>query len=434
MGYNARMNVKASQKSSFIIFGSTGDLARTKLIPSLYKLFTKGLLPHNFSIVGYGRKEYSIADFQAYVEDIVTALALSESKQVKKKIIVSNFIERCSYVRGQLDRGEDYEQLKQQLDEQGIEKNFFYIAVPPSHYYSIISQLGTGGFLVKNASVILEKPFGENEKNAKEIDILLKKYIPEHSIYRMDHYLAKEALLSFFEEKKSFLFDRFWNDRYIERVDIKLYERGALAHRGHFYDQLGVLGDVGQNHLLQMLAAVIIPSTQNHPGTEYVSKQRVAMFNKIKIQPKSLMRAQYKGYRTEVGVAENSETETYFSADLRVAMSTWKNTLFHISAGKALRDHKAEIGIYFRKQGKQDTLKPFILSLNAVKDKLHINDQVFDPYEYVFLSVLKGDKTIFSSQQEALAGWKFVTTLKKLWKLKKTPLVVYKVGSQPTFK
>jgi glucose-6-phosphate 1-dehydrogenase len=416
-----------SVKTAFILFGVTGDLARQKLIPSLYKLFVRGNLSPQFLLVGFGRKPFTQEEFRFYIEEIVRDVALPEELIKDKLELIGEFTQHCFYIEGQFDHGVDYERLKRKLESYQTAKAYFYLSVPPAYQPIIIDQLGWMQLLlatpIYKPHVLIEKPFGENDKSAKELDSVLKKYIEESGIYRIDHYLGKDVLHRLEEDKKNILFSHFWNDTYIEQIEATIHEKKDIGSRGAFYDKVGALKDVGQNHLLQMLSAIMVLSSSNCEADE-VAKQRAKVLHSLSIIASKTVRGQYKGYTETTGIAADSTTETFFKTELKTSLPHWKKTRLIISAGKCLKDNSASLIITFRSKTKP--VKKLRLELNAP----HIVPlQRMDAYEHIFMSALQGNKKIFISLDEAVAGWKFVKKLHDVWKKRKTSLVIYKMGS-----
>ncbi len=434
------MNAAQSQSgtTSFVIFGITGNLARYKLIPSLYKLFVRGKLPSHFNITGFGRKEYTVSEFREEMRGIVVGVALPERLIGEKEDLIDEFIRHCFYIKGQLDHGADYERLKQHIDAKHTTSAYFYISLPPTHHATIVDQLGWMQLLQTSETyipaVMIEKPFGENEKTAKELDRILKKYVTEEQIYRIDHYLGKDVLHKLEEDKKNVLFTHFWNDTYIEKIEAKIHETKDIGSRGEFYDAVGALTDVGQNHVLQMLSAILVLHSVDSTD-EYISKLRAKVLNSFQIIASKSTRGQYNGYLSVPGVSKDSKTETYFKAELTTKLPQWKKTQFSVSAGKALSVDTASLHITFRDLSKKSSKKskkvvnkkPLVIEINMP----HIVPlERMDAYEHVFYAALKRERRIFISLDEAIAGWRFVKKMKDIWKKKKVPLDIYTRGSR----
>lgn len=420
--------VSAPKAIAIVLFGITGDLARAKLVPTLYKLFIKGLLPQHISFICYGRREFTDDQFALFVRGLVQDVHFPQLVMEKKESYIESFIKKCRYVQGHFDRGADYERLQRIIQSQDFAQVLYYLSIPPDLHSIVIEQLGWAELLQDTAKVLIEKPFGENETSAKELDAILKKFLPEESIYRIDHYLHKEGLLELEEEKKGILFQHFWNDIYIEKVEIVLHEEKGIG--GRLYDEVGALRDVGQNHLLQMLASVVA----NHPvgaTADEISRERFRVLKSIEVYKNRTMRGQYVGYLEEQNVKPTSTTETFFSAELRLTIPKWKNTIFHISTGKGYPRKETEILITFRNFDKKSKDESFLqISLDDLRDPW----RSLEAYEYVFLNAIKGDRTLFISLGEAIAGWKFVKKLKQIWKAKKVALIHYKKGTTPVLK
>jgi glucose-6-phosphate 1-dehydrogenase len=454
---------------NIIIFGATGDLAKKKLIPAFFNLFNNDVLHQDFSIIGFSRKDLSDLDYRVFVKNILEQ-KISNIDSHKLEI----FLKKIFYVRGLLDEKESYNDLqkyliKKDLDLKQCSNKLFYLAVPPNFYESIFINLGESD-LILNCNkqidswtrVLVEKPFGSNEIEAKRLDKILGKLFDESQIFRIDHYLAKEALQNIISFRfANAMFEPLWNKEHIEKVQIKLYESGDLAGRYNFYDDVGALRDVGQNHILQMMALVAMEDPMS-TNTDEIIKSRLNVLSKVTLFEKAInkvaFRAQYNDYELENN--KISETETFFRLKLMIKNKKWDNVPFEIESGKGLKEdkieikiifkdrassvckdalhceynnfinfqiqpeHKISIGFWFKEPGLSFDINQKELSYVYV-DKTSIKDA----YEKVLFDCIKGDQSLFTSTEEVSVQWSLISKICHEWK--KIPLVKYERGIDP---
>jgi len=441
----------------FIIFGATGDLFQRKILPALQSLRVKGLLPKRFAIVAYGRRALDDPGFRTFVEHAVSS-------------VDDDFLSHLTYVRGEFADKEGYARLKFHCD--GIDSRFgqctnklFYCAVPPEHYSSIFKGLALSGLTIPCSEetgwtrILVEKPFGKDIATARALDRDLGRSFKETQIFRIDHYLAKETIRNILTFRASNpLFQSAWSREHVKEVEITLFERLDVSGRADFYDGVGALRDVGQNHLLQMLALISMELPSDLTTSTSSSLIRAARAKALSaVRPSSsaadYLRGQYEGFRSERGVAKDSDTETFFSLVAEVRTSRFKGVPFRISSGKALHAGIAEIKVVFKNTIDQqvNTLTFRIQPHEAITLSMQMKKPGFDfetittplsfeyaglpqhriseAYEKVLFDAIVGDQTLFASTPEVEAGWNFVTAASGY--MKKNPLVVYQKGSTP---
>ncbi len=442
----------------FVIFGITGDLASRKLLPALLSLYTKKLLPSRFAIVGFSRRNFSREEFREYVRS-----RLNIKPGQFKEEDVKHFLDHMSYEQGFFDAAAAYTRLSEKL--QGIDMRWgqcsnklFHLSVPPSLYEGILQNLSDSRLTEPCADdtgwtrVLIEKPFGNDLETARSLDKLLGKLFKEEQIFRIDHYLAKEALQNmmafrFFNP----MFEPLWDREHIDRVHIKLFEELTVDDRGDSYDPVGALKDVGQNHMLAMLATVAMNKPKTWSPND-IRRERALILEKLKkIQPRSLkdraVRGQYVGYANEAGVAPQSTTETYFRLEINLDSPRWKGVPIFLESGKALAEAKTEIDIYF----KENILTFRIQPDEGIKVKFFVKRPGYEfnvepktlkfkysdvpsfsslpnDYERLIHDAFAGDQTLFASTDEIMASWKFIASIEEAWK--DLPLVTYEKGAR----
>lgn len=458
--------------TTLIIFGATGDLSEKKLLPAIFDLYLKGLTPPKFKILGLSRRELTNDEFRNFAEKSIRAKKLGASESE-----LSAFLETLSYLQGYFEKLQSYATLGEKFLEFDGEfgecsNKLFYLAVSPINYEKIFKNLAKTGLTVPCAGdggwtrILVEKPFGNDLKNASKLERLLGRLFDETQIFRIDHYLAKETIQNILAFRFSnVLFEPIWDKHFIEKVEIKFHEKNDAGGRGEFYEEIGALRDVGQNHLLQMLAAI----TMENPKSLATSNFRNERAKVLKaIQPirgrgvkKYTIRGQYDGFRKERGVSPHSKVETYFLINLFIKNDRWQGVPFFIESGKALKQNLAEIAVYFKKTvnclcppnseekhqnilkfniqpkegiavrfwakepGPSFSLKPQTLSFSYGRSK--IKTRIPDAYERVLYDCIRGDQTLFASTEEVRASWEFITPILESWQ--KSKLHVYKKGS-----
>ncbi len=458
--------------TTIVIFGVTGDLAQRKLFPALLELHTKGFLPSRYQIVGFSRRLLSTEEFRNYVKETLLAKKIETSESE-----LSDFLSHFTYEQGTFNNADSYKNLGNALSK--IDTDFgqcsnklFYLAVPPDLYEEILGHLSYSGLTIPCGGdmgwtrVLIEKPFGRDVETAHKLDHHLSDLFEEAQIFRIDHYLAKETLQNILAFRFSnALFEHLWNSEHIESVSIQLHETLAVLGRGAYYDTAGALRDIGQNHILQMLALVAMERPQNLDA-ENVRSERARVFEKLMpIKEKNIaahaVRGQYEGYREELNVNKESETETYFRLKTYIDNKRWKNVPFYLEGGKALHETKTEIVVTFKpcttclcpdkethehRNSITFTIQPqekISIEYFMKKPGLHAGvepkDLTYtyrnitetttlpDAYKKILYDCILGDQTLFPSTKEIDLTWKYVTPIIENWK--SLPLLPYKRGS-----
>jgi glucose-6-phosphate 1-dehydrogenase len=463
----------------FVVLGVTGDLTAKKIVPALFNLHEKKALPPKFEFVGVSRRDWNDEQLREHVRAILHVKAPHASERA-----IDSFLKLITYAKVRFDAREDYVALRDRLqkidDRWGMCTNkLFYLSVPPQFYDTIFENLH-GSHLTDPCSpeegwtrVVIEKPFGDNEASAKALDARLAKLFKEEQIYRIDHYLAKETFQNILAFRfANNLFENDWGSELIEKINIREWENIGVEDRGSFYDAVGALRDVGQNHLLQMLALTTMDAPRSLRA-EDVRAARAALLEQL--EPLSMaevakktFRAQYEGYHTIAGVAPHSQTETYFRAEASLAHPRWRNVAIHLEAGKRIfsakeeevteievtlrhpepclcssyisangetkhfrnriifrQDPKESITIHFwaKKPGFSMELeeRTFAFELRRIARK----SQYAEEYEKLLLDAIAGDQTLFVSSEEIAAMWRFIDPIMKGWEKNVVPLREY---------
>jgi glucose-6-phosphate 1-dehydrogenase len=438
---------------TFIIMGVTGDLAKLKLIPSIYKLLKLNTFSH-VSLIGVARSEVTIQSI------------LDEAKKNIKDLEEAVWQKLCKsahYQKLDFDKSEDFESLRDKIKEVEAENNLsgnrlFYLATLPEHFKAATINLAKVGLVNSKDNkwerVLYEKPFGNSLRSAKEINKTIDDVFLEENVYRVDHYLGKElvgniALLRFTNR----ILEPLWNNKNIDSVQIICDENFGIKNRGNYFDKYGAVKDILQNHALQMLSLVAMESPKFISG-EYLRDEKVKVLKKTKVT--DILMGQYDGYENEKGVKPGSKTETFFAAKLSVNNKRWKGVPFFVRAGKNLNKKETVIHVRFKpvdcllaKSCPSDSnyltirIEPnegFSFELNSKSVRQGFEVQTVDmnychhcdhssntpeAYEVLLEQAILGERALFVRNDEVELAWKIVD------KIKKKDLIVYKypVGS-----
>lgn len=423
---------------SIIIFGGTGDLAKKKLFKSLYNLYCKNLIPKDTKIIGFARKDFNTDTYRDFVNE-----NLPEGLELRQE-----FLELFYYFQGDLYQEQSYHDLKKFLIDFDIQYNIcayklFYLSVRPELYFDVFEYLKKTNILhtcgISSdeiwSRVLIEKPFGTNFEHAQELDKQLASVISEDKIFRIDHYLAKEALENVLVFRfKNKIFNAIWNNNFISKISIRLFETRTVEGRGEFYDKVGALRDVGQNHALQMLAMVLMDEPESFKGQD-IRKKREEVLKTLfldEVRKEDFKRGQYLDYLDHIP-EKQSETETYFKVTLYSNLPNWSSIPCVIESGKVMQKNETSIQIDFIDG---NTIyfdlgeNPRIAVSFQVKDSGHEyktsirefefrdlekNIFILEPYEKLLYQAIIGDVTSFVSTQEVFQQWKIIDQIIKNW-------------------
>jgi len=454
---------------SIIIFGASGDLTQRKLIPSLFNLCRKGRLPKQIRVIGYGGTEFSDEQFRAHLEEGVKQFASFEFKPEQWADFAPNIV----YIQGKYDKLDDFERLSEAMGswEKGAGNRMYYMATPPGVFPSIIDLLGLTEQLTERSGwrrVVIEKPFGTDLASARQLNEQIHKTLQENQIYRIDHYLGKETVQNILVTRfANTIFEPLWNRNYIDHVEITVAEKVGVEHRGRFYDGIGIMRDMFQNHLLQLLSLVAMEPPASFEATA-LRNEKVKVLSSIRPMnaeavAKNTVRAQYKGYLQEAGVNPDSKTPTYAAVKLQVDNWRWQGVPFYLRSGKSLKEKLSQITIEFKEpphllfNSANGIPTPNMLVLylqpdegvhwrfeakvpdtisetRSVDMEFHYADSfgkmaLPESYERLLLDTISGDASLFTRADEVETAWGLIDPILEAWNSTNQPLATYDTGS-----
>lgn len=462
-------SIRSSDPCILVIFGATGDLTARKLIPAVYNIGKEGLLPTNFACVGFARREKSHEQFREEMKNNISEF--SRTKPLDEPFY-NAFQDKLFYHQSQFDDDDGYKRLKEFLDQLDTQlktkgNRVFYLSVQPKFFPLIIEKLHKNGLIYDKdderwSRVIIEKPFGKNLESATNLQENIEQYLDEKQIYRIDHYLGKETVqnLLVFRFTNS-IFESTWNSKHIDHVQITVAEDLGIEGRGDFYEEEGLLRDIIQNHMMQLLTLVAMepPATLD---ADSIRDEKVKVLQSVRAYEEkdfteSVVRGQYGagfakgkeviGYREEEEVAKDSARETFAALKLNVDNWRWSGVPFYLRGAKRLPKKVTEIAIVYKKApgvlfDPKNELETNVLAIRIQPDEgiaLKINCKVPgqsntiqpvkmdfrygayfgksppEAYERLILDCILGDSTLFARADEVEHSWEIMTPILDYW-------------------
>ncbi len=412
---------------ALVIFGATGDLAFKKIFPALQAMVLRGRL--DMPIVGSGRSSWTLEQFKNRARESIEKHGHSDLAAFAKLSAL------MSYVDGDYADAATFANLRQALGS--ARRPLYYLVIPPSAFPTVIEGLAKYG-CVKDARVVVEKPFGRDLASAQALNRTLHAHFPESAIFRIDHYLGKEPVqnLVYFRFANPLL-DAGWDHRFIESVQITMAEKFGVNGRGRFYEETGAIRDVVQNHMLQVIASLAeeCPAANNPEARRDV---RGAVLNSVRtLQPEDVVRGQFRGYRDEAGVAADSQVETFAAVRFHVDNERWQGVPFLVRAGKCLPVTATEVLVRFKRPPRpvldetgqvpgnyfRFRLSPEVVIALGTKAKkpgeamvgepielvvCHESPNEMSPYERLLGDAANGDAALFARMDSVEAAWRIV--------------------------
>jgi glucose-6-phosphate 1-dehydrogenase len=460
-----------AESTTIVIFGATGDLTHRKLLPALFNLYRKKRLKGNFQILGFATRDWDDDKFRVEMDAAATKYCTYDYSYGEW----IEFAEHLYYMSGNFTHQENFKALAERIKqlESGPSDRMYYLATAPRFFLQIVQSLDAEGLVAEaegKRRVVVEKPIGTDLASAQALNQGIRKALKEHQIFRIDHYLGKESVQNLLVFRfANAIFEPLWNRNYIDHVQITVAEEIGVGHRAGYYDNIGVLRDMFQNHLLQLVSLVAMEPPANFDA-DSLRDEKVKVFRSIRPITADhvgveTVRGRYRGYLEEPGVAPDSQTETFAALRLHIDNWRWQDVPFYLRSGKKLAEKCTEIAIQFKcppvrmfplPQDYEMTANILGMCIQpdegihlkfeakvpdtaaqtrSVDMEFHYRDSfgetsIPEAYERLCLDALQGDATLFTRADAAELGWSYIDPIIAAWhSTDASPLVSYEPGS-----
>ncbi|TDL91350.1 glucose-6-phosphate dehydrogenase [Meridianimarinicoccus aquatilis] len=448
-----------------VIFGGTGDLARRKILPGLFRRFAAGQMPEAAQVIGAARSDMDVTEYRSMIRD---ALKEFSDKAEQGDDVIDGFLEHIDYAQVDAQGDDGWDALREKLRD-GVVRAF-YFSVAPFLFGDIAERLKTRGLSDDQSRIVVEKPFGRDLETARSLNRTLATFFDEGQIYRIDHYLGKETVQNLMAVRfGNILFEPLWNSQFIDHVQITVAETVGVGGRGSYYDKSGAMRDMVQNHLMQLLCLIAMePPARFEPDA--VRDEKLKVIRALEpVAPNEVVRGQYEGAEGEnyVDHAEDprSTTESFVAMKVQVANWRWQGTPFYLRTGKKLRSRVSEIVVRFREPphsifGKDAGGRANELAIRLQPDEgmdLRVTikepgpggmrlvdvpldmtfaealgpdaEEVPDAYERLIMDVIRGNQTLFMRGDEVEAAWAWTDPIIANWEEAKVRPAKYDSGT-----
>ena len=449
-----------------VVFGGTGDLARRKIIPAIYRRFLDGQMPADARMIGAARAEMEDAEYRDFARGAIEEFVSEPKRQPE---VVEAFLAHLHYVRVDATGTDGWKTLAELVRPDVVQA--FYFSVAPGLFGDLAKRLKSHGIANAEGRIVVEKPFGRDLASARELNVTLESHFDEHQIYRIDHYLGKETVQNLMAVRfGNVLFEPLWNAQYVDHVQITVAETVGVGGRGAYYDKSGAMRDMVQNHLMQLLCLIAMePPNKFEPDA--VRDEKLKVIRALEpVAPDAIVRGQYRAgadggsYRDDVEHPE-SNTESYIAMKVDISNWRWKGTPFYLRTGKRLRARMSEIVVSFKPTphsifDEDAGTKANVLSIRlqpneGIKLRVTIKEpgpggmrlidvpldmtfadalgpsgkEVPDAYERLIMDVIRGNQTLFMRGDEVEAAWAWTDPIIEAWTRRDERPLPYEPGS-----
>ncbi len=449
-----------------VIFGGTGDLARRKILPGLFRRFLSGQMPEESRIIGAARTDFDSAGYRAMIKDAIAEFGGDEKSETKA---IAAFLARLEYIPVDARGTGGWSELAEMVRDDVVKA--FYFSVGPGLFGDLAERLHTHNIADRKSRIVVEKPFGRDLETAQALNSTLAEHFNEDQIYRIDHYLGKETVQNLMAVRfGNVLFEPLWNNHYVDHIQVTVAETVDVGGRGAYYDKSGAMRDMVQNHLMQLLCLIAMEPPSQF-GADAVRDEKLKVIRALEpVEPHHIVRGQYeagpdnKSYR-EHAENERSFTESFVAMKCHIANWRWSGVPFYLRTGKAMKDRVSEITVVFKDLGHSIFAEDEKRHRNILSIRLQPNEgmdlqvtikepgpggmrlidvpldmtfadalgdgvaDVADAYERLIMDVIRGNQTLFMRGDEVEAAWKWTDPIINGWEARNDVPKTYAPGS-----